>query len=280
LKRSGCQIFSGGNGDLTEYVVDSNNVCFLVCPHPGPESALNAPEFAVLINKQHVKDAQYNTPEHNVPEGVCTYSQAAHASDPESPALWHQRLGHANYQYLYQMVRNGLVKGIELHPDVFKQTHNQACEVCVMAKHQRAAASTKEDPAEKPIEISHSDVCVYSTPALFGERYAVTLLDEYTNYVGVGLLLTKDQVEDVLKTAIAPWENKSGYKCKTLFTDRGGEYLGGKFQAWLKQKGITHHMSAPRTPMTNGRAERLNQTLNNAVRAMLLQYNLPKTMWA
>lgn len=90
-----------------------------------------------------------------------------------------------------------------------------------MAKHQRAVASTKDAPAEKPMEILHSDVCVYSTPALYGERYAVTLLDEYTDFAGVGLLLTKDQVEATLKDAITLWENKSEYKCNILFTDRG-----------------------------------------------------------
>ena len=213
-------------------------------------------------------------------DGVCTFADAVHASDPETPALWHQRLGHVNYQYLYQLVRNGLIKGISIHPDELKPTHNHVCEVCVMAKHQRAAASTKDAPAEHPMQILHSDVCVYPEPALNGERYAVTLLDEHTGYAGIGILHTKDQVEEILKTGITMWETQSGYACKTLFTDRGGEYLGGAFQQWLRSKGIVHHMSPPRTPITNGRAERLNQTLNNSVRAMLLQYNLPKKLWA
>jgi transposase InsO family protein len=288
LKRVGCQIFSGGKGDLTEYVVDSHNVCFLVCPHPGSENALNTPDFGVLMNDSYLHDdiagSQSGTPgpSGTVPpaDAICTFADAVHASDPESPDLWHQRLGHSNYQYLYQLVRNGLVRGITIHPDVFKKQHSQTCEVCVMSKHHRAAAGTNDDHAEHPIETLHSDVCVYPTPAIFGERYAVTLLDEYTTYAGVGLLLTKDQVEEVLKSAITLWETESGHKCKILFTDRGGEYLGNCFQAWLRQKGIKHHMSPPRTPVTNGRAERLNQTLSNAVSAMLLQYNLPKELWA
>jgi hypothetical protein len=275
LKRMHCRVFSAGNGDLTEYVVDSNNVCFLVCPHPGTDNGLNKPDFAVVMNQQHVS-AQHDT---GPPPGICTFSSAVHASDPESPELWHQRLGHINYQYMYQLVSKGLIKGVGIHPAALKPVHNHVCEVCVMAKHQRAPASTKDAPAESPMHILHSDVCVYSTPALSGERYAVTLLDEFTNYAGIGLLHTKDQVERTLREAITLWENKTGYTCKTLFTDRGGEYLGGTFTGWLKQKGIAHHMSAPRTPMTNGRAERLNQTLNNIVRAMLLQYNLPKSLW-
>jgi gag-polypeptide of LTR copia-type/GAG-pre-integrase domain/Zinc knuckle len=111
LKRTGCQIFSGGKGDLTEYVVDSQNVCFLVCPHPGSDDALNTPDFSVYINDAYLTE-EVAAPSAPATDGICTFADAVHASDPESPDLWHQRLGHTNYQYLYQLVRNGLVKGI------------------------------------------------------------------------------------------------------------------------------------------------------------------------
>ena len=213
-------------------------------------------------------------------EGVCTYTQAAHASDPETPALWHIRLGHSNYQNLFHLVSHGLVKGITCHPQAFKSVHNHTCEVCIMARHARAAAPPRTERAEQPLETLHSDVCVYPEASLAGESYAVTLLDEYTGYAGVGTLHRKSDVEDFLKAAIVRWETATGKPCKRLFTDRGGEYLSHTFAQWCKDKGITHVMSAPRTPHQNGAAERLNQTLNNTVRAMLLQYALPKTLWA
>ena len=44
--------------------------------------------------------------------------------------------------------------------------------------------------------------------------------------------------------------------------------------------GIHHEKTPPYTPELNGKAERLNRTLNNMVRTMLLQTNMPDTFWA
>ena len=38
-------------------------------------------------------------------------------------------------------------------------------------------------------------------------------------------------------------------------------------------------MSPPHTPELNGKAERLNRTLNNIIRAILLQANMPQSFW-
>jgi transposase InsO family protein len=40
--------------------------------------------------------------------------------------------------------------------------------------------------------------------------------------------------------------------------------------AFFRSKGIIHQYSAPYSPQQNGSAERLNRTLNDRVRAMLL----------
>jgi hypothetical protein len=47
----------------------------------------------------------------------------------------------------------------------------------------------------------------------------------------------------------------------------------------LPDLGIKHNFSVPRTPEQNGVAERLNQTLNNIVRALLFQYKLYLPLW-
>jgi len=79
---------------------------------------------------------------------------------------------------------------------------------------------------------------------------------------------------------INEWENKVGAKCHILFTDRGGEYVGAEMKTYCAQKGIKHDFSVPRTPAENGKAERLNQTLNNITRAPLFQYDTYTPLWA
>jgi phospholipase C len=52
---------------------------------------------------------------HIYDEGQGYYSHPAHATDPETPHLWHQRLGHVNIHDLQQLVKHGK---ITLHSDL------------------------------------------------------------------------------------------------------------------------------------------------------------------
>ena len=212
-------------------------------------------------------------------QGVCSFSLANHASDPETPELWHQRLGHMNYQSLYRLVHQGCLQGINVPVAQLKQLHNDKCEVCVMAKHRRAAAPPREDRAEGIMHTLHSDVEVYPEKGLDGSVYAVTLMDECSSNAGIVTLSHKSGVEESMKTMILRWESVTGKKAKYLITDRGGEYFGTSFTQWCNSKGIIHNKSPPKTPHLNGKAERLNQTLGDQVRAMLLNYNLAKQLW-
>ena len=72
------------------------------------------------------------------------------------------------------------------------------------------------------------------------------------------------------------WSQMSGH---ILFSDRGGEYISKALDSWCKTKGISHQYSVTADKPQNGRAERLNQTLNNMMRAMIYQYNSYKPLW-
>ena len=75
-------------------------------------------------------------------------------------------------------------------------------------------------------------------------------------------------------------EKSSGKKLKTLRSDNGGEYTSKKFEDYLKSEGIRHERTIPKTPQQNGVAERLNRTLVESSRSMLLDAALPQTFWA
>src|SRR5437667_8730157 len=74
-------------------------------------------------------------------------------------------------------------------------------------------------------------------------------------------------------------KNETELKIKYLRTDNGGEYAGDLLPL-LKEMGIIHEHGQPHSPQSNGKAERLNRTLNKHVRSMLFQANMLKSFWA
>ncbi len=71
-------------------------------------------------------------------------------------------------------------------------------------------------------------------------------------------------------------EKQSNRKLKVLRTDNGGEYTSKKFEEYLKKEGIRHEKTIPKTSEQNGVSERLNRTLVESARSMLLDANLSK----
>ena len=61
--------------------------------------------------------------------------------------------------------------------------------------------------------------------------------------------------------------------------DNGGEYVSGTFAQWCQDRGIGQQFSSPYSPQQNGRAERLNRTLLEKVRAMLLDSGMSEGFW-
>ena len=74
-------------------------------------------------------------------------------------------------------------------------------------------------------------------------------------------------------------EKATKKKVRTFRTDNGGEYTSSQFENYLKAEGIRHELTVPKTPQQNGVTERLNQTLVEMARSMLLYSKLPKKFW-
>ena len=47
-------------------------------------------------------------------------------------------------------------------------------------------------------------------------------------------------------------EKSSGHRLKTLRTDNGGKFCSAEFEGFLKNKGIKHEYTIPKTPEQNG----------------------------
>ncbi|KAK0584816.1 hypothetical protein LWI29_019151 [Acer saccharum] len=63
-------------------------------------------------------------------------------------------------------------------------------------------------------------------------------------------------------------------------TDNGLEYVNDKFNDLCREWGIARHKTAPSNPQQNGVAERMNRTLMDKVRCLLINAKLPGKFWA
>uniref|UniRef100_A0A1Y1L7N3 Integrase catalytic domain-containing protein n=1 Tax=Photinus pyralis TaxID=7054 RepID=A0A1Y1L7N3_PHOPY len=113
-----------------------------------------------------------------------------------------------------------------------------------------------------------------------GSRYILTFLDDSSHKTFVYFLKSKDEVYEHFKTFKNLVENQTERKIKTFRTDNGGEYCGKNMYELIKSSGIVHQTSCSFTPMQNGRAERLNRSIMDKARCMLIEAGLPHYFWA
>ena len=71
-----------------------------------------------------------------------------------------------------------------------------------------------------------------------------------------------------------------GFKIKNFQTDNGSEYVSKKFSDYLNRCGIQRRLTVQNTPQQNVVSERMNRTLLDMGRCMLLEAKLPERFWA
>lgn len=211
-------------------------------------------------------------------------SKSKSAADAE---LWHNRLGHLNYARLRYLLRMNFLD-IDLDAS-FEQP--APCNACIKAKIARLPFPASENRATRPLEVLHSDLCGPLGPAMGFDTfdgtplddayYFETIIDEYCRKVWVLPITRKSdalgKTDDFLTFMKGRFPDRP---IRTFRTDGGKEYDGAKFQALFRKHGIFHDTTTPYSPQQNGVAERMNRTLVESARAMLIQENLSLRFWS
>lgn len=207
----------------------------------------------------------------NIARPVCLSAVAG-----EDAWRWHARFGHINFTALRKMGREELVRGLPLLSQV-----EQVCEACLAGKHRRSPFPHRAlRRSTEVLELVHGDLCGPITPATpSGNHYFLLLVDDYSRYMWVALLPTKDAAPTAIQQIQAAAERKSGKKLRALRTDRGGEFTAGNFNKYFAELGVRRELTAPYTPQQNGVVERRNQTVVGTARSMLKAKGLPGEFW-
>jgi len=156
------------------------------------------------------------------------------------------------------------------------------CEACIQAKqHHKPFSHDVGKHSESAGELTHSDVWGPSqTESIGGSKYYISFIDDHTRRCTVEFMSNKSQATEKVKQYITHLQVQQGKQPKIIRCDNGTEYVNKELIGWCKDRGIDLQHSAPYSPQSNGAPERLNRTLIELARAMLIAKNLPKYLWA
>lgn len=203
-------------------------------------------------------------------------SMVCYAAETQGSAeLWHRRLGHLGRSNM-KLLRDKHAEGLN-----FPNPSQEPCEICAKGKHRRNPFPRSSKRASVPLGLIHTDLCgPMEKKSIGGSSYFMTMIDDHSRKVCVYFLAHKSQALDCFREFKNMVENETNARIKVVRSDNGREYVNEKFNKVLKDAGIKHQTTIPHSPQQNGRAERMNQTIMDKARCLLLDANLDKAFWA
>lgn len=212
---------------------------------------------------------------------AATAAEVPPSAQLQEAQKWHRRYGHLSFKTLGKMARANLVQGMEgISAGAFLEADKRPCEQCHQSKQTRQPFRSTGHSSSKVLDLLHSDLSgPISPPTLEGEKFVITLQDDYSGLSMVQLLKNKSDAAASLKHMITRMECQTEQKVKQIRTDNGTEYVNNNLSAFFSSKGIIQQNTMPFSPEQNGVAERVNRTLMERARAMLIESGLQQELW-
>lgn len=267
-KYSGLRTVMDEYEDFHFYSTDPTN--------PFHMSSVTVDKVAVIEN---ITVVEYNPTAHEagpvsltvqIPAAMVAAATTTTTTTNSNSRLMHLRLAHASSERMRLL-------GITFKPG--------KCHECIMGKQtKKPFPRNANPPSTRKLGRVFSDICPV-TPESFGHgQHFITFIDELTRYVWVYIIPNKSSstVLEILRSWLALVQNQSNTTLQILRTDNGSEYQGETLQTvstFLDEHGITHEQTSAYSSSSNGIAERMNRTLMDMVRTMLLTSGLPAPFW-
>ena len=186
----------------------------------------------------------------------------------------HKRMAHPSIEVL-QKARKHL-KGF---PEIEFPKEEHLCPGCAQGKMTNRSFPPSTRRASLPFQLIHSDLKSFPIESYHKHRYVIIFVDDYTSFMWIVNLCTKDAVLTATRHFIALVENRFDTKIVQWMSDAGGEYKSRAFDQMLKDKGVEILQSIPYAHQQNGRAECAIRTIMDKAESIRLQACLPQSWW-
>lgn len=194
----------------------------------------------------------------------------------EKARIWYKRLAHVNAGYLEKL--RDVSDGIDAQD--FSSLKDQVCGVCQEAKQTRKSFNQERRRATRACEIMHVDLNDVSTRNnVVARKYILAVIDDYTHYSIIKVLDRKSNAAEVIEQIVLLAKTRHGRPVTEIRSDNGGEFGSNSFKKMCERNGITDVKAAPYHHEHQGRVERFNRTIMNAVRALMFESGAPLEIW-
>ena len=202
-------------------------------------------------------------------QGETALAVAASADDSE---IWHRRFGHFSGQTI-----RGVEKVTTGHASPIQEIKKD-CQTCDLTKTVRVINRVAPERSSGPLDRVYTDIWgPYKVATADRARYFISFTDDYSRKSWIYPVKERSELHSVFRQFKVHRELESTRKIKVVRCDNGKEYVG--LGNDMDAHGIQFEYTTVYTPEQNGVAERLNRTLVQLARAMLLDAGLPTWMW-
>ncbi|QRV96308.1 Retrovirus-related Pol polyprotein from transposon TNT 1-94 [Ceratobasidium sp. AG-Ba] len=193
---------------------------------------------------------------------------------------WHKTLGHINVKTLKRLKETNAVDGMEIAED--SEGLNFECNACMQSKaHVQPFPKDSRTVASEIGELVVTDVWGPARIASIGKyKYYVSFTDVATRFTIIAFLRHKDETINGYESFEAMINTQKDKRIKRVRFDNGGEFVNKEWTDHTKLNGTILETTAPYSAQQNGIAERLNRTLAEKARAMMIEASAPKFLWS
>lgn len=204
--------------------------------------------------------------------------QSGNSEKSVNPSLvWHRKMAHLNFHDLHSACKSGANRGISIQSG----GEDLNCEICIQGKMTRSSFPKESNRETAKLGLIHTDICgPMRMQSNGGSSYFITFIDDHTRWTEVRFIANKSQALQEFKIFKAFVEKQHNMKIKSIHSDNEREYVSKEFDEYLESQSIQRRLTTAYTLEQNGVAERMNRTLVESARCLLLQSGLPPSFWA